>query len=257
MRHYSDGEVNLLWSGGWDSTFRLLYLVFVEKRCVQPYYIIDVNRDSTLHELRAMHAVREEIAKKNPQLANLVKPIIIISIDDIKPDLEITAKFNRLNESLPKPIGLQYEWLARFAKQWKIPNLELCIELSEHTPNTVGDLVSKYVNGNSGIRRFDENDDASIFSFFSFPLLKMSKLDMKRIATEKGFIDMLEKTWFCYKPRHNRPCGICDPCELEIKEGLGYRMPRISRLQRKIWIIVRYLNKTAQKIFQFTHKKKE
>jgi hypothetical protein len=247
MKHDCDGEVNLLWSGGWDSTFRLLYLVFVEKRCVQPYYIIDVNRDSTLHELRAMHAVHEWVIKKNPQLANLIKPTIIVSIDDIRPDPEITAKFNRLSESLPKPIGPQYEFLARFAKQYNIPNLELCIELSERAPNTLVNLLSKYVNGDSGIIQFDENDDASIFSFFKFQLLKISKSDMKRVAAEKGFLDILEKTWFCQKPWHNKPCGICGPCEIAIKE-LGYRVPEISRLRRKIWMFFRYIVKIAKSI---------
>jgi hypothetical protein len=49
------------------------------------------------------------------------------------------------------------------------------------------------VNGDSGIIQFDENDDASIFSFFKFPLLKISKSDMKRIAAEKGFWIYLKK----------------------------------------------------------------
>jgi len=246
MKHGRDSEVNLLWSGGWDSTFRLLYLVFVEKRCVQPYYIIDFNRDSTLHELRAMHTVREWVVKKDPQLANLIKPTIIVSTDDIRPDPEIAAKFNRLNESLPKPIGPQYEFLARFAKQYNIPNLELCIELSERAPNTLVNLLSRYINDGSEVKRFDEND-ASIFSFFSFPLLKTSKSDMKRIAAEKGFLDILEKTWFCHKPWHNKPCGICGPCELAIKE-LGYRVPKISRLRRKLWMFFRYTVKVAKNI---------
>jgi tRNA(Ile)-lysidine synthase TilS/MesJ len=247
MKIDCEAEVNLLWSGGWDSTFRLLYLVFIEKKRVQPFYIIDVNRDSTLHELRAMHAVREEVAKKNPQLANLIRPTIIVSIDDIKPDSEVTAKFNRLNESLPKPIGPQYEWLARFAKQYNIPNFELCIELSERAPNILVNLLSKHVNGDSGIMHFNENDDASIFSYFKFPLLKTSKSDMKRIATEKGFLDMLEKTWFCHKPWHNKPCGICGPCEIAIKE-LGYRVPKISRLRRKIWVVIGFVVKIAKSI---------
>src|SRR5690606_13578695 len=33
--------VNLLWTGGWDSTFRLLSLVVQQHRCVQPYYVLD------------------------------------------------------------------------------------------------------------------------------------------------------------------------------------------------------------------------
>lgn len=255
MKNSYDAEVNLLWTGGWDSTFRLLYLIFVEKRSVQPFYIIDTERPSTLHELRAMCVVRKKVAEKNPQLADLIKPTIIVSIHDIKPDPDITAKFNRLMEKLPAPIGPQYEWLARFAKQWKIPNLELCIEFSERAPNTLVNLLSKYLDGDSKMKLFDEADDASIFSFFNFPLLKLSKNDQKRIAAEKGFLDMLEKTWFCHNPWRNKPCGICGPCTLAIKEGFGYRVPKISRLRRKIWIVKQYLIKTVQKVLRLLRRK--
>jgi hypothetical protein len=266
MNNCDESEIKLLWTGGWDSTFRLLYSVFVEKRSVQPFYIIDTGRPSTLHELRAMHVIREEIAKRNPQLADLIKPTIIVSVHDIKPDPEITAKFNRLREK--HHIGSQYEWLARFAKQWKIPNLELgvhkgdhayillskyiqrlelCIERSENAPNIL-DLLSKYVDNDSKIKQINEDDDVSIFSYFSFPLLQISKKDMKRIAAEKGFLDILEKTWFCHTPWHNRPCGTCTPCDLTIEEGFGYRIPKVSKLRRKIWIIIRYLTNIKRKV---------
>ncbi|MBS7635386.1 hypothetical protein KEJ34_07915 [Candidatus Bathyarchaeota archaeon] len=271
MKSGGEAEINLLWSGGWDSTFRLLYLVFVEKKCVQPFYIVDTERASTLNELKAMHIVREEVAKKNPQLADLIKPTIIISVHDIKPDPDITAKFNRLREKFP--LGSQYEWLSRFVKQWMIqyleicvhksdhlsrhiPNFELCIELSENVPNTLVNMLSRYENNDLKIRQLYENDDISIFFLFSFPILKLSKNDMKRIATEKGFLDILEKTWFCHKPWRNRPCGICGPCELTIKEGFGYRVPKISRLRHKIWMIIKYLSKTAKKDSQLLRRKK-
>jgi len=244
VNYNTNAEINLLWTGGWDSTFRLLYLVFVEKKSVQPFYIIDTQRPSTLNELKAMHVIREEVVNRNPQLADLIKPTIIVSIHDIKPDRDITVKFNRLKENLPTSIGSQYEWLARFAKQWNITNLELCIELGKRAPNTLVNLLSKYVGNDSRMKPLDKNNDASIFSFFRFPLLKMSKNDMKRIAAEKDFLDILEKTWFCHKPWHNKPCGICVPCDLVIKEGFGYRMPKISRLRHKIWKIYRYLRKT-------------
>ena len=236
MRHDdSKAEINLLWTGGWDSTFRLLYLVFVERKSVQPFYIVDTGRPSTLNELKAMHLIKKEIAKRNPQLADLIKPTIIVSIHDIRPDHDITAKFNRLKEK--EHLGQQYEWLARFAKQWDIPNLELCVNKNDYASF----FLSKYMNSSFGNGATDKNNDVSIFSFFSFPLLKLSKLDMKKIATEKGFIDILEKTWFCHTPWHNRPCGICTPCDLTIKEGLGYRVPKLSRLRRKLWIILKVI----------------
>ncbi|MGB9914281.1 MAG: hypothetical protein ACPLIG_00825 [Candidatus Bathyarchaeales archaeon] len=266
MKGGDDIAVNLFWTGGWDSTFRLLYLIFVEKRCVQPFYIVDTERSSTLHELRAMHVIKEEVAKRNPQLADLIKPTIIVSVHDIKPDPNITAKFNRLREKFH--IGSQYDWLARFAKQLGIlnlelsihkgdhtydmlsrgiPSLELCIERSERAPNIVVGIISGKKDNGLRIKQFYENDYASIFSFFSFPLFKLSKNDMKRIAAEKGFLDILEKTWFCHKPWRDRPCGICVPCDLTIKEGFGYRVPKISRLRHKVWMTIKHLSNAIKK----------
>ena len=46
--------VNLLWTGGWDSTFRLCQLILVKRKNVQPYYIIDNKRKSLQKELITM-----------------------------------------------------------------------------------------------------------------------------------------------------------------------------------------------------------
>ena len=52
---------NLFWTGGWDSTFRLLQLVVEQGRLVQPYYIIDPNRLSLRHEIKAMSDIEQAI----------------------------------------------------------------------------------------------------------------------------------------------------------------------------------------------------
>ena len=43
--------INLFWTGGMDSTFRLIQLTVVYNKVVQPYYIIDPNRNSILFEI--------------------------------------------------------------------------------------------------------------------------------------------------------------------------------------------------------------
>lgn len=35
---------HLLWTGGWDSTFRVLQLLLCSRDAVQPHYIIDPER---------------------------------------------------------------------------------------------------------------------------------------------------------------------------------------------------------------------
>ena len=50
--------INLLWTSGWDSTFRLLQLVVEQKVSVQPIYIIDTGRASTLTEIKSMDIIK-------------------------------------------------------------------------------------------------------------------------------------------------------------------------------------------------------
>lgn len=52
--------VTLLWSGGWDGTFRLLQLAS-NPICIQPIYVIDRNRKSFEYEQKAMNQIIENI----------------------------------------------------------------------------------------------------------------------------------------------------------------------------------------------------
>jgi len=49
---------------------------------------------------------------------------------------------------------------------------------------------------------------------------------MKSIAEEKGYLYIMNKTWFCHSPIKNEPCGLCNPCRYTIEEGMEYRLPQ-------------------------------
>ena len=87
--------VNILWTGGLDSSFRVIELSQMEV-IIQPYYIIDPVRSSLHYELKAIETI-SNIIRKHPktkaQLLNLKK----IYIKDINPDKDITDAFNRLH----------------------------------------------------------------------------------------------------------------------------------------------------------------
>lgn len=61
----------LLWTGGWDSTFRLLSLLLGEQREVQPYYIIDSlrYRPAVPAEREAMRLIRQRLLRCHPDAA--------------------------------------------------------------------------------------------------------------------------------------------------------------------------------------------
>ena len=50
------------------------------------------------------------------------------------------------------------------------------------------------------------------FSRFVLPLMAYTKKDMHQIAKKHNFDDILQKTWSCWYPRNNKPCGRCVMC---------------------------------------------
>src|SRR4249919_454123 len=64
----------LFWTGGWDSTYRLLWLLLVEGRHVEPIYLVDETRRSLHVERRTMQHLRERLAEIDPQTRNLLLP---------------------------------------------------------------------------------------------------------------------------------------------------------------------------------------
>lgn len=225
--------VRLLWTGGWDSTYRLLHLVLVQGVSVRPYYVLDTARRSSIVELNTMQRIRRSVAAMSAPAASLIGPATIVAIHDIAADPEITARYRRLKARTF--LGEQYDWLARFVKQFGLEGLELCVH--------VDDKAHLFLNGH--VRRVEDDDgqsywvlaeealgsDLSLFASFRFPLLELTKTDMQRTARERGFLHIMEQTWFCFTPVRNRPCGVCNPCQYTIQEGMGYRMPRAAKIR--------------------------
>ena len=81
--------INLLWTGGLDSTCRVAELSLHDV-IVQPYYIIDKKRNSTKYELRAISRITDMVRKK-PTTKCELRDVIIVNIDSIPPMEDITA----------------------------------------------------------------------------------------------------------------------------------------------------------------------
>ncbi len=219
-------KINILWTGGWDSTYRVLELSF-KPVTVQPYYIND-NRKSEEIELKTIDIITREI-QKNPNAKCIILKPIFKKVKDIEKDSLITnAYYNLLKNNF---FGSQYDWLARFAKS--VDDLELTI----HEDDTAVQVIK---NNGSTIKKQDASkgeyyildqqasseDLIKVFAHFNFPLLNITKLEMKNWAEKNGLIDIMNKTWFCHTPINNEPCGICNPCIYTIEEGLQYRFSK-------------------------------
>ena len=226
--------VNLLWTSGWDSTFRLLELLLVHERPVQPYYLFDRSRKSYQLEVKAMDDIKSLLLKKSPKVALLLRPTIYKEVSEIKPNTRISGQFQEVMQL--KSTGTQYEWLARYADEIGVSDLELCVDMvspgffkSYVWPNLVKESEGKGYN-------FRLKDNPAypalrMFSCFRFPIPQYTKVDLQRMATEYGFIDIMERTWFCHTPINGQPCGLCVPCQVTIEHGMRRRIPFTSQVR--------------------------
>lgn len=230
---------NLLWTGGLDSTFRLLQLVLERHQKVQPFYLIDDTRPSTLMELKTIKAIKNEVYKQFPEVKNSILPTKFFAVADVAPNTEISNSFQQLKSI--RHIGTQYDWLARFCFDQNLNNLELGVikkgevtEFGESLSQSFGGLVTEkekhvYFFDENRIKTEKDQLHFEVFKYYHFPILHLSKKEMLAKAYENGWKEIIDLTWFCHKPKKNKPCGKCNPCRTAVSEGLGDKIPFLNR----------------------------
>lgn len=249
--------VEIFWTGGFDSTCRIVELSRKDI-IVQPYYLVDSKyRRSLQYELDAISSITDDIAT-HPETRFVLKPLVKVKVSDLTPDRELSEAFKRVRKEIA--LGIQYEWLARFASHH--PGIELCLEKEEgghifnyfNTKGTIEKIADKEVSYIIFDRSKSDRDLYTIFGNYHIPLplREMTKLDLVGEYRKYGYEKTMLKTWFCHTPVKNEPCGVCNPCKIVVKDGLSFRLPP-SALQRhatemkygnkwyyKLWKKIRY-----------------
>lgn len=220
--------INVLWTGGFDSTYRMIELSSHDV-VIQPFYLSDNHRRSEKFELNAISEITADI-ERHPETRCTILPLIKRQVSDLKPDNEIIEAYERLRNI--SYIGPQYVWLAEFAKLNK--GLELCIEMPDcqsgatYCVRREGELM-KICKSDLVYWTLDEKksskDILTVFGSLRFPIIELSKMDMLDGYKRLGFFETMKKTWFCHTPVRGEPCGVCNPCKHVIKEGLSFRIP--------------------------------
>ncbi len=236
----------LLWTGGWDSTFRLCQLLLVERRPVITHYIIDLWRPSTLKELDAMATIRQELIKRIDD-ESLFPPTNIYLQSDFPKYPDILRAY--ANIRLATPIGKQHEWLACYARFLGIAD----VELSLHWINPVPPVYTHIFDGLDPENRKaatvrQSSDVQTLFQRFSFPVLRITKSEMGDFAREHDYQDILYLTWFCHKPIRGRPCGMCKPCKISVHQERKIQYARLAKIRDKSWRLLRALRTLPQRL---------
>lgn len=212
--HAGMRDTLLLWTGGFDSTFRLCQLVLVERRPVLPIYIANPRRRSLLVELKAMEGIRQAIRRRDANAAALIRPTRLHLIADYLP---VPAHIKRRYELLEQrcKVGSQYAWLAAAAEthDW---GAELC--MPRHEP--ASDLQRAiFESPGTDDPTLCADEAAKLFEYWRFPLLGLTKAEMRASAESKGFYNIVLLRVFCHEPAFGRPCGRCRPCQIAIVDG--------------------------------------
>lgn len=221
--------IRLLWTAGFDSTFRLLELMEAGA-AVQPYYVIDLARRSYGMELRQMGRIRRLIEARYPAPERL-RPVAVSMRDDLRIAPDIKAAWDEL--ARVAHIGTQYVWLAQFCRDMGFGNseVELCMPRID-PPNALQRM--KFEDPQAPELRLKPGAPQTLFGFYSFPTRHVSKADMKARAIERGFWPILERSWFCHHPIRGQPCGHCGPCKFAKDHRDGVTYSRLGRIRQAL-----------------------
>lgn len=220
----------MLWTGGWDSTFRVLELLLTTDREVFPHYIIDAERVSTRAELLAMERIVRRVRDEHPTAAARLRPHVLTLKSDIPADAAVDERYRQLRAATD--LGSQYAWLRRYADTLPDVHLELGVIRSGGKASTV---LRPFLVSEHGVTRLapDAPKVFQLFAPFEFPVAHLSKPDMGAAAKRLGVLDLMMLTWFCHSPKRSQPCGVCVPCRDAANMGMGHRLTPVSIMRRQ------------------------
>jgi hypothetical protein len=213
--------VNLFWTGGYDSTFRLLQIIIIEKKCVNPIYLnfnsLDgsgFRRQNVKFELETMYMIINELYRLG--YGGQIMPLTIITEVKLS-NIVINSCSILFNKGyLRRPVS-QYAHMVQLSLDLnKI--IEECAEKSEHSTSY------KMLNGKLNDNKMLYLDKAVgtplyVIRNIRFPIIDLTKKDMLKIAKKHNFAYILKWTKSCWWPYSDgTPCRKCLMCRTRKEE---------------------------------------
>lgn len=220
---YDDENIQyVFFTGGFDSTFTLVYYLLHSRSYIQPIYIQGVadhgsseGRKSVKQELEAMANIRRLIEHKFPQHARRLLPTLTITHLHYDPQITMQAQ-EYFRNGMHERVFHQYSAMAQICKNHNIHAAVSITNFSKWKELVEG----KIVDLGSNRARVDMSQAKYFYSLLEplrFPTLHLKKKDMLQIAKVKGFYEILQNTWSCWYPLPNgSPCGRCQMCLMRI-----------------------------------------
>ena len=219
--------VEILWTGGWDSTFRMVELSRMDVR-VKPIYLHGDNRLSEVYERRAMDDILKALRRREETIAEILD-VEDVNIADIPANKEITDAYNVLHKDTG--LGSQHEYLARFAAIH--PGIELGHELGVSQEGHLTKALNKWCHmepnpegsGYIFVKEKSTREGNLVLGNFTYSIMDKTEKDMAELIKEWGYDDIMCMTWFCHSPINGSPCGVCHPCQVKLGSGMDFLLP--------------------------------
>ena len=195
---YPEPVYNVFWTGGYDSTFIVLYLLKYGK--VQPIYLQGdwFTRKTKREEIHAMNVIRQSIYSTYKLLPTKY-------IDNQILDKDILDAAKEATEARKGTVVIsQYTYMAQYCKDNHC-NAHVGIVRGNDYWSEVP-LIDK---GTTGCR----NETRRLYKNFRFPCIHLSKEEMRRLLNNDN---ALKKTWSCRNPLEGKACGKCSVCKQRI-----------------------------------------
>lgn len=248
--------VYLLWTSGWDSTYRLVELSRMDITVI-PVYVTDMGRPSEQKEIEAQKNILAALTKKPETKANIL-PVKYISAPSLPHDSEIADAYADIMKHVR--LGIQYETLAQCAALY--PGIEIGSEgglaanlRMTEAINLHGRLIEK-----DGVYIVDPDNSDEIamkaFGNFTFSIIDKTETEMLENIRKWGYEDVMAHIWFCHNPIDDIPCGICRACEVKMQSGLGFlltpKAQKRHRFKMVLWKLGlrRYSNGICNRIYR-------
>lgn len=208
--------VTLYWTGGFDSTFRLLQLILIEKKCVNPVYMnfpeldgVYIRRKNVNFELESMKKIINEI--HNLGYGDLIMPLTVVT--KVKLSAEVLDATDKLYRAgfLRRRIS-QYAHMIQYSLD-KNMIIEEGAEKSEHS--TSNKMVKPFLD-KTGLLNLSKVKGTPLYVIrnMKFPIINLTKRDMLNIAKKHKFDYILQWTRSCWYPSiTGSPCGTCMMCK--------------------------------------------
>lgn len=240
-------RINLLWTGGFDSTFRLCQLSRMENVEVQPIYCIfpQDQRPNKFREMEAQDTILQMVRARPETKAEILDPVRLTP-NDLPPDPDYDLAFCRHFTADEPAVSGQLRALGKVPLLY--PNAEFCIEArfpQRVTKDQPHGKTRTYMEDHGF--RFKEHPDGSVsydaskadpdtrllFGRFSYPVLLIPEIKMLSFIRQWKYEEIFQHTWTC-DFNQEVPCGICHQCQVKWDSGLAEILPPSAHRNHQI-----------------------